>query len=126
MNSRPPVAHISIKMEGTWLAPDVTRDLIEVTVDHSLHLPSTFTLRLFNHDMKWLRDETFREGKKVELYFGERSRSKLLAGKIAGLEPDLDAEDPTLVVRGFDLSHSLYRGRHRRSFSQVTDTDVVK
>lgn len=126
MNSNPHLAHVSIKVEGSWLSPEVVRDLIHVTVDHSLHLPSMFALRLYNHDMKWLREETFREGKKVELYFGERSRNRLMTGKIAALEPDLDVENPTLVVRGYDLSHSLYRGRHRRSFSQVTDADIVQ
>src|SRR2546425_8443686 len=31
----------------------------------------------------------------------------------------------SLVVRGYDLSHGLYRGRARRSFTQVTDSDLV-
>jgi uncharacterized protein involved in type VI secretion and phage assembly len=100
-------------------------DLLEVVVDHSLHLPSMFTIRLFNHDMKWLRDETFREGKKVEIFYGERSRFKLMSGKIAGLEPKLETAHPTLVVRGYDLSHKLYRGGYRRSFSQVSDSDLA-
>ena len=47
-----------------------------------------FKLRL------WLEDETFREGKKVEIFFGERPAVKLLSGKIAGLEPDLQEEQP--------------------------------
>src|SRR5438270_1165729 len=115
MAGNPHLSHVSLKVEGALVSPDVMQDLLEVTVDHSLHLPSMFTLRLFNHDMKWLRDETFREGKKVEIFFGERSRSKLLSGKIAGLEPKLEAVHPTVMVRGYDLSHKLYRGRHRRS-----------
>jgi len=120
------LSHISIKVEGEFLPPDVTTDLLDVMVDHSLYMPSMFTLRLFNHDMKWLRDETFREGKKIEIFFGERSKSKLIVGKIAGLEPELQVEHPTLRVRGYDLSHNLYRGRQRRSFNQVTDSDLAK
>lgn len=125
MNSNPHLSHVSIKVEGSWLKPEVVADLLQVTVDHSLYMPSLFSLRLFNHDMKWLRDETFREGKKVEIFFGERSRSKLMMGKIAVLEPELEIENPTLVVRGYDLSHTLYRGRHRRSFTQLTDADLA-
>lgn len=126
MAENPHLSHVSLKIEGTLASPEVMNDLLQVTVDHSLHLPSMFTIRLLSHDMKWLRDETFREGKKVELFFGERSRYKLLSGKIAGLEPELDVESPTLLVRGYDLSHSLYRGRQRRSFTQVTDSDLAK
>ena len=126
MPENPHLSHVSLKIEGSLASPEIMSDLLQVTVDHSLHLPSMFTIRLLSHDMKWLRDETFREGKKVEIYFGERSRFKLLSGKIAGLEPELEVAHPTLVVRGYDLSHTLYRGRHRRSFSQVTDSDLAK
>lgn len=126
MAENPHLSHISLKIEGTLATPEVMADLLQVTVDHSLHVPSMFTLRLLNHDMKWLRDETFREGKKLEIFFGERSRFKLLSGKIAGLEPELGVEHPALLVRGYDLSHTLYRGRHRRSFTQVTDSDLAK
>ena len=99
----PHLSHIAIKVEGEFVPPDVTTDLLDVMVDHSLYMPSMFTLRLFNHDMKWLRDKTFREGKKIEIFFGERSRSKLIMGEDRALEPELQVENPTLRVRGYDL-----------------------
>lgn len=126
MPSNPDLSHIALKIEGALALEEIAGDLLQVVVNHSLHLPSMFTIRLHSHDMKWLRDETFREGKKIEIYAGERSRYKLLSGKIASLEPDLEVTHPTLLVRGFDLSHKLYRGRHRRSFNQVTDSDLAK
>lgn len=122
----PDISHLFLKIEGALASREVQSDLVEVVVDHSLHLPSMFTLRLFSHDMKWLEDATFQEGKKVEIFFGERPPAKLLSGKIAGLEPDLDTSNPSLVVRGYDLSHKLYRGRHRRSFTQVTASDLAR
>lgn len=120
------VAQISLKIDGLPAAADVIDDLVEVVVDHSLHLPSMFTLRLSCHDMKWLEDPTFREGKKIEIFCGERPPITLLIGLIAGLEPELDQASPVLLVRGYDLSHKLYRGRQRRSFVQVTDADLVR
>jgi len=57
--------------------------------------------------------------------FGEQPAVKLLSGKIAALEPELSEHAPSLVVRGYDLAHKLYRGRQRRSFTQVTDSDLV-
>ncbi|MBI4786715.1 MAG: VgrG-related protein [Chloroflexi bacterium] len=126
MPTEPHLSHVSLKIEGTLASAEIMSDLLAVVVDHSLHLPSMFTLKLFSHDMKWLREDTFREGKKIEIFYGERSRFKLLSGKIASLEPDLQVTHPTLLVRGYDLSHKLYRGRHRRSFNQVTDSDLAK
>ena len=119
------ISHLSLKIDDAVASENVMADLVEVAVDHSLHLPSMFTLRLYSHDMKWLEDATFREGTKVEILAGAPGK-KLLAGRIASLEPQLDQESPALVVRGYDLSHKLYRGRWRRSFNQVTDTDLVK
>jgi phage protein D/phage baseplate assembly protein gpV len=118
------ISHLSIKIEGAPAPDDVVGHLTEVMVDHSLHLPSMFTIRLHNPDMKWLDDETFREGKKIEIEAGDPP-VKLLSGKIAALEPELDQASPTLVVRGYDLSHKLYRGRQRRSFNNVTDSDLA-
>ncbi len=98
------------RIEGAVASEEVAANLLQVVVDHSLHLPGMFTIRLLNHDIKWLQDETFREGKKIEIFCGERSKFKLLSGKIASLEPDLDVAHPTLLVRGYDPSHKLYRG----------------
>lgn len=120
------VSPISIKVEGAPISADMVGDLLEVSVDHTLHMPSMFTIRLHNHDMKWMEDSTLREGKKVEISYGENPLKKLLLGKIAALEPDLNQESPALVVRGYDLSHALYRGRKRRAFNNVKDSDLAK
>lgn len=119
------ILHLSIKVEGTPASEEVVSDLLEVVVDRTLHLPSMFTIRLFSPNMRWLTDDTFREGKNIEISIGDRPSVKVLSGKIAGLEPELDQENPTLVVRGYDLAHKLHRGRHRRSFQQVTDSDLA-
>ena len=118
------ISHLSIKIEGAPAPDDVTGHLTDVVVDHSLHLPSMFTIRLHNPNMKWLDDETFREGKKIDIEAGDPP-VKLLSGKIAALEPELDQASPALIVRGYDLSHKLYRGRQRRSFNNVTDSDLA-
>ena len=119
------ISHLTIKIEGSPLSAEAVSSLDEVVVDHSLHLPSMFTLRLFSSDMRWLEDDTFREGKKVEILAGEPPLP-ILTARIAALEPDLNQDLPRLVVRGFDLSHKLYRGKQRRSFNNVTDADLAR
>lgn len=120
------ISHIWFKIDGAQASANLLADLLEVTVDHTLHLPSMFTIRVHAHDMTWLEDATLREGKKIDIYIGEKPAVKVLSGLIASLEPDLNVAAPALVVRGYALSHRLYRGRHRRSFLQVTDSDLVK
>ena len=120
------ISQIWVKIDGAQASANLLADLLEVTVDHTLHLPSMFTIRVHAHDMTWLEDATLREGKKIDIYIGEKPAVKVLSGLIASLEPDLNVAAPALVVRGYALSHRLYRGRHRRSFLQVTDSDLVK
>jgi phage protein D/phage baseplate assembly protein gpV len=125
MPEKTDISHLSIKIDGAPASEDVTGHLTDAVIDHSLHLPSMFTFRLHNPDMKWLDDDTFREGKKIEIEAGDPP-VKLLSGKIAALEPELDQAAPALVVRGYDLSHNLYRGKKRRSFVNVTDADLAR
>ncbi len=125
MPEKTDISHLSIKIDGAPASEDVTGHLTDAVIDHSLHLPSMFTLTLHNPDMKWLDDETFREGKKIEIEAGDPP-VKLLSGKIASLEPELDQSSPALVVRGYDLSHALYRGKKRRSFVNVNDADLAR
>jgi len=121
------IGQANLILDGSQAPREIMDDLMEVEVNTTLHLPSMFVLRLRNADMRWLEAPTFAIGKKAEVWAGRgRSLKKLMTGKIAALEPDLAENDPTLVVRGYDLSYALYRGRYTRSFQQVTDSDLVQ
>src|SRR5512140_2185397 len=126
MPENPDVSHISFKVNGAATSNELMADLLEVVVDNSLHMPSMFTLRLYNHDMQWLESNTFKEGDKVDIFLGTGSGTQIISGKVACIEPDFDTTRPTLLVRGYDLSHKLYRGRKRRAFPQTTLGDVVQ
>lgn len=120
------VSHLSLKIEGVLASEEVMDILLEVVVDVSLHLPSMATLRFVDHDMQLLQAATFEPGKKIEIFYGPRSQDKLFIGKVVGLEPDLDILNPTLIVRCFALSHKLYRGRHTRTFLNMSDADIAR
>ena len=55
------VSHLSLRIEGAPAPADAAADLIEVVIDHSLHLPSMFSIRLYSHEMRWLEAENFRD-----------------------------------------------------------------
>ena len=66
---------------------------------------------------------------------GRRSRSRrrrrgregaLFDGEIVELEPDFAEDTHRLIVRAFDRLHRLSRGRHVRSFLNVSDGDLVQ
>jgi phage protein D len=131
------LAHFNLKIgkAGSDQAPeqapaDVMDDVLEFTIENSLHLPDVCTLRLHDGRFRWLDAETFREGTKIEIHGGDESAPQLkplFYGEVTALEVDLADEGAVKVtVRCFDRSHRLHRGRNSRSFVQMTDADIVQ
>lgn len=101
--------------------------LMQVAVEQGLHLPALCTLRFQDGDLELVDGETFDVGRelKVEMGAGDELEA-VFDGEIVGLELQPTAQGTqTLVVRGYDRSHRLHRGRQTRSFVQMTDSDLV-
>lgn len=123
------VPHCNLLIEGSQAPKRVMRDLLECVVENSVHLPDVCTLRIHDAEFHWLDDETFKEGTfvTVQLGFDRNALTSVFHGEVTGLELDLSAHHvPTMVVRLYDRSHRLHRGRVSRAFVNVTDTDLVK
>ena len=122
------LAQFDLKVNGADASLEVMDAMLDCTVETSIHLPDVCTLRLNDANFKWLDADDFREGKRVEVSAGydKAQLVPLFDGEVAALELDLAAEGvPTLVVRCYDRAHRLHRGRYRRSFVQMTDSDIV-
>lgn len=118
-----------IKIGGEDAPEELMNNLIDVTVEDSVHLPDMFAIRLHDPRLHWVDSQTFAEGKEVQISAAPReggSATKLITGEITAVQPDfgLDAR-PTLTVQGYDRSHRLHRGLHTRSFLQMTDSDIA-
>lgn len=123
------VSHFALHIDGVKASPQMMDEILEFTVENSIHLPDMATFRIHDSDFKWLDSEMIQEGKIIEIRGGEEQNTlqSLFNGEITGLELDLAAQGvPTVVVRCLDLSHRLHRGSYNRSFVQMTDTDIVK
>lgn len=123
------LAQFNLKIGGAQAPKDVMDNLLECSVENSLHLPDVCTFRLYDADFKWLDADMLREGKAVEVLGGldPDPLKTLFHGEVVALELDLTAQGvPTTVVRCFDRSHRLHRGRFSRSFVQMTDADIVQ
>lgn len=138
------VAAPILKIDGQSVSAALIEDLLQIVVEESLHLPGMFTLMIKNdyysgndEDTTWKHDSLFAIGKSVELgftasstesdEFGEANAGNLIKGEITAIETHFteNAQAP-LIVRGYDISHRLHRGKHNRSFQNKTDSDIVK
>jgi len=118
-------------------------DLIQISVEESLHLPGMFTLVINNpfvpvddESETWQHDPLLQIGKKVKIGFQgsttdspefDRDRKDyIIEGEITAIETHFTSDTRApIVVRGYDISHRLHRGRYNRSFQDYTDSDIV-
>lgn len=133
-----------LKIDGQSASIALLEDILQIVVEESLHLPGMFTLMIKNdyysgndEDKVWRHDKLFAIGKSVELGFGasttdsdefdDVNKGSLLKGEITAIETHFteNAQAP-IIVRGYDVSHRLHRGKYSRSFQNKTDSDIVK
>ncbi len=126
---RSTVPQFAVKVDGQPIPDDAFHALLESTVESSLHLPDACTIRIHDADFKWLDEKVFQEGKEVEIQAGEGRDAlhTIFEGEITVIELDLAAHGvPTLTVRCLDKAHRLHRGRERRTYEQVKDSDIAQ
>lgn len=136
-----------VEIGGQPASPELIKDLLQINIEESLHLPSMFTLVVHNsyiptnnrqeHKSK-RHEKLFEIGKKVKLGFAasttqdshfknEKKEKYLIEGEITGIEINFNEKsEAPIIVRGYDISHRLHRGRFNRSFLNMTDSDIVK
>ncbi|MEL7037555.1 MAG: VgrG-related protein [Cyanobacteria bacterium J06592_8] len=118
-------------------------DIIQISVEESLHLPGMFTLVINNpyvpvddETQTWQYDPILQIGKRVRIgfigsttespEFAQENQDYILDGEITAIETHFNqATQAPIVIRGYDISHRLHRGRYNRSFQDFTDSDIV-
>jgi len=103
-------------------------DVLDITVDSSLHLPDVATLVLHDSTLRWIDERQLEPGKALTISSrpADGTEEKIFDGEIVELEPDFAPGSQRMVVRAFDRLHRLSRGRRVRSFLNVTDGDLVQ
>ena len=125
------LSQMYLKVDGRAASAEIMRDLRELVVDTSLHLPDMFTIHLDDPNLKWIDDAQFNVGKVVEISGKEAGANTatnlIVGGEITALEPEMTEEGATTVIfRGYDKTHRLHRGKKTRTFLQSTDSDIVR
>lgn len=123
---------VFIKIKQKDIPAALMDALDEVVVDTSLHWPDMFTLQFQDPQFEWIDSNLFDIGNPVEIGIqtGEEQgglKGTLITGEITTLEPDFSSQGGTTVlVRGYDKSHRLHRGKQTRTFLKQSDSDLVK
>ena len=134
-----PIPYLEI---GGETAPDELMNYIQqLSVEESLHRPAAFTLVLenpyYSNESPWRFDDYFPLGQTIRIgfaasttadeEFSESNMSYLMQGEITGIESSFSpTSQAPVIIRGYDVSHRLHRGRHNRSFQDYTDSDIVE
>jgi phage protein D len=134
-----------LKIEGQEIPIDLEEDLLQIWVEESLSQPGMFVLMIKNdyppgksQDKPWKHQDLLQIGKTVSIGFSastsKETKAKesdtteeILKGEITAIEVHFtEKTQAPIIVRGYDVSHRLHRGRFNRSFQNMTDSDIVK
>jgi len=115
------------KLAGADASAEFMNDLLSITVETSLHLPAVATLVLNDPRLTWIDDARLAPGTTLAIAAkAGAGEQPLFEGEIVEIEPDFGPGTHRLTVRAFDRLHRLARGRHVRSFLNVSDGDLVR
>src|ERR1051325_11044060 len=98
--------HFFVKRSGALVAEEFMRDLFEITVENSLHMPDAATIVLNDPGLKWIDDAALSPGKPIEIAASAAAAGSapkpIFDGEIVGLEPEFGPSTHKLTIRAFD------------------------
>lgn len=133
-----------LQIDGQKNPQNLIDDILQISVEESLHRPGMFTLAIQNdyyparnEDKPWRYQDLLQIGKPVKIGFtssttespdfDDDNLGQVLEGEITAIETHFtNKSQAPIIVRGYDFSHRLHRGRYSRSFQNITDSDIVK
>jgi phage protein D/phage baseplate assembly protein gpV len=117
----------AIEVNGRPLPDDV--DLASVSVEDHLHLPDAFMFTLRDGPRSALVKCGAKIGVPVRISVlsdAAAAKQTLISGEITAVEAEIHAATSYTIVRGYDQSHRLFRGRATDSYRNMTYADVAK
>ena len=128
-----------LKINGAKAPQDLAKMVYTVEVEKNLHLPDVFAVRFHigsvDENPFSVVDDYMKnflgDGVEVEIhqYPNDNNKPPIVVGEITSLELDLSSLVPgsatSAVIRGYDRSHRLHRGRHTRTFSEMKYSEIV-
>lgn len=121
-------ASVIIEIDGVPLDPIVNDLLLRAVIDTSVHLPDMFELTFRDPARNVVELGLFLPGTQIILSVdaGEELPIPIMTGEINAWELEYDDEGPKTIIRGFDLTNRLMRGKKVRTFQFMAASEIVE
>jgi len=117
-----------LTLGATEFKDDLKSSVISIEVEQVSDGASSFKVELNDYTNKFSEGETeIKEGMscQIELGYQETDTKKLIEGIITGIGTKRQGASVRYVVTGFDGLQALSRGRKRRSWEDMKDSDIA-
>src|SRR5262245_43482921 len=121
-------ASITTGLAGLPLNPLVAGYVVNVVVDQHLLLPDMFEIT-FLEDGNVLPASMITIGTPITISAGaadSMTGETLIEGEVTSIEGEYEGKVYLTIVRGYEKAHRLQRARRTRSFTNMTDGDIVQ
>jgi phage protein D len=122
-----------IEVDGATLAADVSKNIQEVSVTSEPNSMDSFSLTLVNEYplMRWTHTgdaKLFAQGSVVKIFMGYvDDLQEMIEGEITQISPNFPASGtPTINIDGHSRMHWLHASKSTRTFTQMTDKQIVE
>jgi uncharacterized protein involved in type VI secretion and phage assembly len=117
-----------VEIGGTALSEAMASLLELVVVDDHQHLPDMFAVTFHDPARDVISQLSVNIGSTVTIKMTPPGGSPktLIKGEVTGFEAEYDATRLRTILRGYDLSHRLHRGRQTKTYKNVTDSDIAR
>lgn len=118
----------AIEIDGAEVSADLEPAIQEVVVDDHLYLPDAFEIRVFDPDRSAQGKLQVKIGSKVRISgtaLHDATPTLLVSGEVTAVEGAYAEGGSELVIRGYDESHRLTRGRHTATYNQMKYSDIA-
>ena len=119
----------SVEIDGTPLPDNLRVGLTGVVVDNHIHLPDMFSMVFEDPLHNLITEAAVRVGSEVTIKaatVGSTTPDLLIGGEVTALEASYDGGWDRTIVRGYDKSHRLHRGRRTETYQNVKVSDVAQ
>lgn len=108
--------------------PEMEKRVVEIEIDCTADGPDSFKVSLDDRDDFFAGDGPIKESDsaKIALGYVNEGTTELIEGTVTGVDSfRREYRRQVYVIQGFCLAHRLTRGRHRRSWENMKDSDLA-
>jgi len=118
-----------VEIDGVEVPQDVDNLLSAALIDSNMHQPDLFVLAFRDPERAVLSKTGAKVGSKVKVTAFSKAAPAgdlLLTGDVTALEVEHDGSGTFTILRGYDQSHLLFRGRYTETYQNMTSADIAQ